>query len=224
MQDKELETQVLKDKGLVIVPTPEYVKETIEEHALSRNHPDATLQDKGFVILSNDVSSDSETMAATPKAVKAAYDLANNANNNANIRLSKDLNGADIPDKAEFVKNLGLSDTVKRVERAIFVVERGQNASGSWVIWSDGAIELFGRGISIAGLATVRFPIELPRTSHDISIAEHIARDPESKNVGHVSMVIDETVTRLGFQARCQYFNGNASTNSFTWRLYCAPI
>ncbi|KLU16158.1 MULTISPECIES: phage tail protein [Xenorhabdus] len=86
MQDKKPETQALEDDGLVVVPTPEYVKdsikEAIEEHTQSRNHPDATLQDKGFVVLSNDVS-DSETMAATPKAVKAAYDLANTANQTA---------------------------------------------------------------------------------------------------------------------------------------------
>ncbi|WP_338884995.1 phage tail protein [Xenorhabdus sp. TH1] len=83
-QDKKSETQFLENDGLVVVPTPEYVKDAIEEHAQSRNHPDATLQDKGFVVLSNDAGSDSETMAATPKAVKAAYDLANTANQNAN--------------------------------------------------------------------------------------------------------------------------------------------
>lgn len=111
MQDKKPETQVLEDDGLVVVPTLEYVKysikEAIEEHAQSRNHPDATLLDKGFVTLSNDVDSDSETMAATPKAVKAAYDLANNANDNADTRLTKDQNGADIPNKEEFIKNIG---------------------------------------------------------------------------------------------------------------------
>ncbi|KER03319.1 phage tail protein [Photorhabdus temperata] len=74
---------VSEDGDFVVVPTPKYVKKTIEEHALSRNHPNATLQDKGFVVLSNDVGSNSETMAATPKAVKAAYDLASTANQNA---------------------------------------------------------------------------------------------------------------------------------------------
>ncbi|MBD1229302.1 phage tail protein [Xenorhabdus griffiniae] len=117
IQDKKPETQVLEDDGLVVVPTPEYVKDAIEEHAQSRNHPDATLQDKGFVVLSNDAGSDSETMAATPKAVKTAYDLANtatqnasNANENASTRLAKDQNGADIPNKEEFIKNLGLAE------------------------------------------------------------------------------------------------------------------
>ncbi|WP_053014345.1 MULTISPECIES: tail fiber protein [Xenorhabdus] len=119
MQDKKPETQALEDDGLVVVPTPEYVKDLIEEHAQSRTHPDATLQDKGFVILSNDVGSDSETMAATPKAVKAAYDLANTANSNANVRLAKDQNGVDIPNKVEFVNNLGLRDTVNQALNAV---------------------------------------------------------------------------------------------------------
>ncbi|MBD2813253.1 tail fiber protein [Xenorhabdus sp. Flor] len=130
MQDKKPETKALDDNSLVTVTTPEYVKdsikEAIEKHALSRNHPNATLQDKGFVTLSNDVGSDSETNAATPKAVKAAYDLAdtanqnaNNANSNANTRLAKDQNGADIPDKDDFVNNLGLRDTVNQAENAL---------------------------------------------------------------------------------------------------------
>ncbi|EJL1863778.1 tail fiber protein [Salmonella enterica] len=47
------------------------------KHEQSRNHPDATLTSKGFVQLSSATNSASETLAATPKAVKAAYDLAN---------------------------------------------------------------------------------------------------------------------------------------------------
>ncbi|HGD7824295.1 TPA: tail fiber protein, partial [Escherichia coli] len=43
----------------------------------SRRHPDASLTAKGFVQLSSATNSTSETQAATPKAVKAAYDLAN---------------------------------------------------------------------------------------------------------------------------------------------------
>ncbi|MCG3462374.1 phage tail protein [Xenorhabdus bovienii] len=177
MQDKKTESKALED-NLVVVPTREYVKNAINEHAQSRNHPDATLQDKGFVILSNDVGSDSETMAATPKAVKTAYDLANTANNNTNdrvpvgrkvngkslsadiilsaedvgsytkadtdfhiskvnalaitanqnavnantnaeSRLAKNQNGADIPDKNTFVNNLGLEKTVELAKNSI---------------------------------------------------------------------------------------------------------
>ncbi|PHM73718.1 phage tail protein [Xenorhabdus kozodoii] len=161
----------------VVLATREYadsvVATALREHENSRRHPDATLKEKGFVILSNAVDSHSETQAATPKAVKAAYDLAKaadnnangrvpagrkvngkalsadislsagdvgayakgetdarvnaatalantanqnaaNANNNANTRLEKSKNGADIPNKNEFVKNLGLADSVYR--------------------------------------------------------------------------------------------------------------
>ncbi|EFK75447.1 phage tail fiber repeat protein [Escherichia coli MS 78-1] len=45
-------------------------------------------------------NSTSETLAATPKAVKTAYD-------NAEKRLQKDQNGADIPGKDTFTKNIG---------------------------------------------------------------------------------------------------------------------
>ncbi|CDL87332.1 phage tail protein [Xenorhabdus cabanillasii] len=152
----------LKVDPSVILATREYVDDSIKKHANSRNHPDATLKEKGFVILSSAVDSNSETHAATPKSVKAAYDLANAANNNANgrvpsgrkvngkalsadislnsadigayskgetdakvneakaqantandnanSRLEKSKNGADIPNKDEFVKNLGLGE------------------------------------------------------------------------------------------------------------------
>ncbi|WP_237386701.1 tail fiber protein [Xenorhabdus sp. Sc-CR9] len=83
IQDKKPDNLALEEDEFVVVPTPKHVKKAIEEHALSRNHPNATLQDKGFVVLSNDVDSNNETMAATPKAVKAAYDLASIANQNA---------------------------------------------------------------------------------------------------------------------------------------------
>ncbi|EPO3692861.1 tail fiber protein, partial [Escherichia coli] len=49
----------------------------LKEHEQSRRHPDASLTAKGFVQLSSATNSDSETLAATPKAVKVAYDLAN---------------------------------------------------------------------------------------------------------------------------------------------------
>ncbi|MCA7211119.1 tail fiber protein, partial [Escherichia coli] len=46
-------------------------------------------------------NSTSESLAATPKAVKAAYD-------NAEKRLQKDQNGADIPDKGRFLNNINV--------------------------------------------------------------------------------------------------------------------
>ncbi|MEY7907697.1 phage tail protein [Citrobacter cronae] len=60
-----------------VMATQDYVDDKLAEHELSRNHPDATLKEKGFVQLSSATDSASESVAATPKAVKAAYDLAN---------------------------------------------------------------------------------------------------------------------------------------------------
>ncbi|EET0573680.1 phage tail protein [Escherichia coli] len=61
---------------------------------------DASTTKKGVVQLSSATNSTSETLAATPKAVKTAYD-------NAEKRLQKDQNGADIPGKDTFTKNIG---------------------------------------------------------------------------------------------------------------------
>ncbi|WP_446470655.1 phage tail fiber protein [Xenorhabdus stockiae] len=117
MQDKKPDVPVSDESNLVIVTTPEYVKEAIAEHAASRNHPYATQAEPGFVTLSNAIDNDSEITAATSKAVKKAYDLANTANqnalnNNSNLYLEKKQNGADIPDKSEFVRNIGLENVV----------------------------------------------------------------------------------------------------------------
>lgn len=81
----------------------------LAEHEKSRNHPDATLTDKGFVKLYSGVTSMDETMAATPKAVKIAMD-------NANARLAKDRNLADLPSVPLALANLTLADVKKYVE------------------------------------------------------------------------------------------------------------
>ncbi|MGZ9854569.1 phage tail protein, partial [Escherichia coli] len=66
--------------------------------------PAASLTVKGTVQLSSATNSTSETLAATPKAVKSAYD-------NAEKRLQKDQNGADIPDKRLFLRNIGATNS-----------------------------------------------------------------------------------------------------------------
>ncbi|EOC9244505.1 phage tail protein [Enterobacter cloacae] len=60
-----------------VMATQDYVDGMLTEHEQSRRHPDATLTAKGFTQLSSAIDSTSEVLAATPKAVKAAYDLAN---------------------------------------------------------------------------------------------------------------------------------------------------
>ncbi|WP_440136316.1 phage tail-collar fiber domain-containing protein [Escherichia coli] len=61
----------------MVMATVDYVDNKLKEHEQSRRHPDASLTAKGFVQLSSATNSDSETLAATTKAVKVAYDLAN---------------------------------------------------------------------------------------------------------------------------------------------------
>lgn len=51
--------------------------DALKKHEQSRNHPDATTAAKGFTQLSSATDSSSESLAATPKAVKAANDNAN---------------------------------------------------------------------------------------------------------------------------------------------------
>ncbi|EJR8111637.1 phage tail protein [Escherichia coli] len=131
-----------------VMATQDYVDDKIAEHEQSRRHPDASLTAKGFTQLSSATNSTSETLAATPKAVKAAYDLANgkytaqdattarkglvqlssatnstsetlaatpkavkSAYDNAEKRLQKDQNGADIPDKRLFLRNIGATNS-----------------------------------------------------------------------------------------------------------------
>ncbi|WP_097309293.1 phage tail protein [Escherichia coli] len=70
-------TVALTVDNTMVMATVDYVDDKLKEHEQSRRHPDASLTAKGFVQLSSDTNSVSETQAATPKAVKAAYDLAN---------------------------------------------------------------------------------------------------------------------------------------------------
>ncbi|MDX7989290.1 phage tail protein, partial [Xenorhabdus sp. 12] len=72
------------------IATRQYVRNKIKDHANSRNHPDATLKEKGLVALSNEINSNNETHAATPKAVKTAYELADKAYKLAETVVSTD--------------------------------------------------------------------------------------------------------------------------------------
>ncbi|HHR9460271.1 TPA: phage tail protein [Salmonella enterica subsp. enterica serovar Oranienburg] len=80
---------------------------------------DATLNKKGLTQLSNAVDSTSEAQSATPKAVKIAMD-------NANARLAKDRNGADIPNKPLFLQNVGLGETINLAAGAL---QKDQNGT-----------------------------------------------------------------------------------------------
>ncbi|MDU3402764.1 MAG: tail fiber protein, partial [Enterobacter hormaechei] len=72
----DIESVELTIDTSTVMATQDYVDDKLAEHEQSRRHPDATLTEKGFTQLSSATDSASESVAATPKAVKAAYDLA----------------------------------------------------------------------------------------------------------------------------------------------------
>lgn len=75
--------------------------------AIKSHVPAASLAGSGIVQLSSSVTSDSESIAATLKAVKIAMD-------NANARLAKDRNLNDVPNKALARTALGLGNSATR--------------------------------------------------------------------------------------------------------------
>ncbi len=83
-----------------LAATPKAVKAAYDLANGKYTAQDATTAQKGIIQLSSATNSTSETLASTPKAVKTAYD-------NAEKRLQKDQNGADIPGKDTFTKNIG---------------------------------------------------------------------------------------------------------------------
>ncbi|WP_000685399.1 phage tail protein, partial [Escherichia coli] len=101
---------------------------------------DASLNKKGLVQLTSATDSPSETLAATAKAVKIAMD-------NANARLAKDRNGADIPNKPLFIQNLGLQETVNRAGNA--VQRSGDKMTGELKIDAINALRIFNNAFGL---------------------------------------------------------------------------
>ncbi len=121
----------------VIMATEQYVNDLLAAHEKSRNHPDGTLTAKGFVQLNSSVSSTSEALAATPKAVKAANDNANSrvpstrkVNNKA---LSADitLTAADVGALPVASAVLGTANinTLNLANIGVYVQSTGANAT-----------------------------------------------------------------------------------------------
>lgn len=116
----------LRPKGTL---NEQLASDALKKHEHSRNHPDATTSEKGFTRLNSAADSASETEAATPKAVKIAMD-------NANARLAKERNGADIPNPPLFVQNIGLQPTVDRAANA--VQKTGDEMTGPLILSESG--------------------------------------------------------------------------------------
>ncbi|EHB6920547.1 phage tail protein [Escherichia coli] len=109
-----------------LAATPKAVKAAYDLANGKYTAQDATTARKGLVQLSSATNSDSETQAATPKAVKSAYD-------NAEKRLQKDQNGADIPGKDTFTKNIGAC----RAYSGALSTEAGNWTTAQFIEWLD---------------------------------------------------------------------------------------
>ncbi|HGD7755636.1 TPA: tail fiber protein, partial [Escherichia coli] len=109
-----------------LAATPKAVKTAYDLANGKYTAQDATTARKGLVQLSSAINSDSETLAATPKAVKSAYD-------NAEKRLQKDKNGADIPGKDTFTKNIGAC----RAYSGALSTEGGDWTTAQFIEWLD---------------------------------------------------------------------------------------
>lgn len=78
--------ELIVDPGIVLATVEDvinasneikdYTDEQLSEHASSRDHPDATLAEKGFTRLSNAINSSDQDKAATPLAVRLAIEAA----------------------------------------------------------------------------------------------------------------------------------------------------
>ncbi|WP_336948845.1 phage tail protein [Serratia nevei] len=84
--------------GDTVLATRDFVDDAIKAHAKTRNHPDASTTAKGLVQLSSATTSNDETKAATPKAVKDVNDAS----------AKKAANLSDLADKAAARGNLAL--------------------------------------------------------------------------------------------------------------------
>ncbi|EJD4032204.1 TPA: phage tail protein [Salmonella enterica] len=189
----DLSTINITIDSTTIIATNDYVDNSLKEHEKSRNHPDATLTDKGFVKLYSGVTSIDETMAATPKAVKIAMDnasarlakernladltnvplarqslqLGNSATLNVGTiqgtvaagddsritgAMQKDQNGADIPDKPGFIKNVGLKETVNQAAGALQKDQNGDDIPDKDLfVRRIGAARAFDGAVTIGG-------------------------------------------------------------------------
>lgn len=78
--------ELIVDPGIVLATVEDvinagndakdYADEQLSEHAQSRDHPDATLDEKGFTQLSNAIDSSDQSKSATPLAIKRAIESA----------------------------------------------------------------------------------------------------------------------------------------------------
>ncbi|CQH63016.1 phage tail-collar fiber domain-containing protein [Yersinia enterocolitica] len=123
------------------IEVKQYADNLLTEHEKSRNHPDASKTEKGFVKLSSATTSDSEVLAATPKAVKTVAEAAAKAlgdhGKDANphdqyfqiANLLSEIKALGPAALAETLANLGLGDISTRLPKFIILYPDGTESA-----------------------------------------------------------------------------------------------
>ncbi|WP_407210810.1 phage tail-collar fiber domain-containing protein [Citrobacter werkmanii] len=199
------EAVTLKIDPAVVLATRQYVDNKIIEvksyadglmrtHEQSRNHPDATTTAKGFTQLNSSVTDDRETQAATPKAVKIAMD-------NANARLAKDRNLADLPNPALARQNLQLGNcSTKNTGTTANTVAAGDD------VRITGAMQKNQNGADIPDVAKFLQNLHLEET---VKLAKNALPLSGGRLTGPVSL-LNENGKRLQIETA-----GNPTSNVF---------
>ncbi|CQH62982.1 TPA: phage tail protein [Yersinia enterocolitica] len=136
------------------IEVKQYADNLLTEHEKSRNHPDASKTEKGFVKLSSATTSDSEVLAATPKAVKTVAEAAAKAlgdhGKDANphdqyfqiANLLSEIKALGPAALAETLANLGLGDAAKK---GIATNAEMQVGTADKLVSLVGLISIFGK-------------------------------------------------------------------------------
>ncbi|EEQ09916.1 Phage-related tail fiber protein [Yersinia mollaretii ATCC 43969] len=123
------------------IEVKQYADNLLTEHEKSRNHPDASKTEKGFVKLSSATTSDSEVLAATPKAVKTVAEAAAKAlgdhGKDANphdqyfqiANLLSEIKALGPAALAETLANLGLGDISAKLPKFIISYPDGTESA-----------------------------------------------------------------------------------------------
>ncbi|WP_260506451.1 phage tail protein [Yersinia enterocolitica] len=179
-----------------VIEVKQYADKLLSEHEKSRNHPDASLTAKGFAKYSSAIDSNSETLAATSKAVKAAVEAAakdlgdhgkavNPHNQYLQIaNLLSEVVALGPESVARLLANLGLSDAAKlKVGTTAGTVAAGDD---SRIV---NAISSKNTNVSLPGaLATVGDS----RAGRLLSKSDLIAG--EGRAEGHATLAVDGNV------------------------------
>ena len=173
-----------------VIEVKSYVDGLMRNHEQSRNHPDATTTAKGFTQLNSSVTDDRETQSATPKAVKIAMD-------NANARLAKERNLADLPNPALARQNLQLGDSsTKNTGTTANTVAAGDDAR------ITGAMQKSQNGADIPDVAKFLQNLgleDLAKTSENNTFTG------DQKFTGGVSLPANTAYKGIGLQAWFDY-------------------